>query len=317
MKKWLGLGLKAAISVALVAYLASSFDLGEAASRIAGVDLWWIAVMVGVFMLQLLNNVARWCVVADAIGAPLPFWTAFRILYIAIFLNQALPSTVGGDAARMFFARRAGVSLAGAINGVMLERVVAVLGLILLVVGTQPFLLARIGDNPAKYIFPALAAAGVLGVAALMILDRLPQSLTRWTLVRGLAKLATDTKLLFLKPRPAIVAVVLGVVGTGLIATTAYTLARALRLNVDLLDCLVLIPPVVLITTIPISIAGWGVREGAMVTAFAFIGMQSADAFVLSILFGLANLVLALPGGIIWLSVGAGRLPEPEEETAN
>jgi hypothetical protein len=39
MKKWLGLGLKAAISVALVAYLASSFDLGEAASRIAGVDL--------------------------------------------------------------------------------------------------------------------------------------------------------------------------------------------------------------------------------------------------------------------------------------
>jgi uncharacterized membrane protein YbhN (UPF0104 family) len=316
MKKWLGFVLKAAISVALVAYLATSFDLGDAANRIAAVDPVWMAAMVGVFVLQLVNNVVRWCVVASAIGAPLPFWTAFRILYIAMFLNQALPSTVGGDAARMFFARRAGVSLAGAVNGVMLERVVAVLGLILLVVITQPFLLARIGDNPAKYVFPALAAAGLIGVGVLMVLDRLPQNLTHWALVRGLAKLASDTKLLFLKPRPAMVAVALGVVGTGLIATTAYTLARALHLGVDLLDCLVLIPPVILVTTIPISIAGWGVREGAMVTAFAFIGMTQADAFVLSILFGLAYLVVALPGGAIWLSVGAGKLPT-ESETLN
>ena len=67
------------------------------------------------------------------------------------------PSAIGGDAFRIFLAHKAGVDLKGAVNGVMLERVATLAGLILLVVMTQPFLLARIGDNPAKYVFPALA----------------------------------------------------------------------------------------------------------------------------------------------------------------
>jgi len=56
-----------------------------------------------------------------------------------------------------------------------------------------------------------------------------------------------------------------------------------------------------LILTIPISIGGWGVREGAMVTAFALVGVPGEGALVLSLLFGVIGLVVSLPGGIVWL----------------
>ena len=316
MKRHLGFALKLLLSVALIAYMAVTFDLGDAAQRIRQADMAWIAAAIALFAVLMANNALRWEIVIAAINARLGFWAALRMIYIAAFFNQALPSTIGGDAARMVLSRRSGLSLAASINSVMLERVVAVFGLIILVVATQPFLLSRIGDNPAKYVFPLLAAAGVAGICFLMVLDRVPEAWRKWTLVRGLAQLAADAKRLFLHPGYAIAAVALGVTGQLLVSALFYALAKALGLEqVDLLDCIVLIPPVILITTIPISIAGWGLREGAMVTLFAFVGVGQSDAFVLSVLFGVVNLLLSLPGGLVWLASG-GRKAADEAEKA-
>ena len=64
---------------------------------------------------------------------------------------------------------------------------------------------------------------------------------------------------------------------------------------------MVLVPPVLLVTTLPISIAGWGVREGAMVGAMALIGVPQEGALVLSLILGLLSLIACLPGGVVWM----------------
>ena len=66
-------------------------------------------------------------------------------------------------------------------------------------------------------------------------------------------------------------------------------------------------PLVLLVTTVPVSIGGWGVREGAMVFAFGLIGVSEHSAFVLSFLFGLLVVAVSLPGGLIWLMSGERR----------
>jgi uncharacterized membrane protein YbhN (UPF0104 family) len=67
--------------------------------------------------------------------------------------------------------------------------------------------------------------------------------------------------------------------------------------------------------TLPISIAGWGVRETAMVSAFSFVGIPDASTLVLSILFGIVTMLTALPGGLVFLTAG-GRKMEQEELAA-
>jgi hypothetical protein len=57
---------------------------------------------------------------------------------------------------------------------------------------------------------------------------------------------------------------------------------------------------VILVTVVPISIAGWGVREGAMVVAFGFINVPASAAFAVSVLFGLTLAAASLPGSILW-----------------
>jgi len=276
-------------------------------------DIGYLLAAAGVFMLLLANNTARWRTVMRAIDAVLPLWRSFQILYVGVFFNQTLPSSVGGDAVRMILARKHGLTLQGAVNGVMLERVVNVFGLIVLVVAAQPLLLARIGDNPAKYIFPAFAVLAVIGVVFLMLLDRIAKRFQDYKIVRWLANLAADTKGLFFAPALAAAGVALGVMGNILVAAMVYMLAMSLGLEVTLIDCLVLIPPVLLITTIPISIAGWGVREGAMVAAFALIGVAEGDAFALSILFGLVGIIVSIPGGLLWIAGGYRKSDIAEE----
>jgi hypothetical protein len=63
-------------------------------------------------------------------------------------------------------------------------------------------------------------------------------------------------------------------------------------------------PPVLLIATIPVSIAGWGVRESSMIAAFAYARLAESDGLTLSVLFGAVSFAVGIVGGIVWISSG-------------
>ena len=84
--------------------------------------------------------------------------------------------------------------------------------------------------------------------------------------------------------------------------TAAWGTAKALAVPLDFAHALFLVPPIILISMIPISIAGWGVRENAMVVAFAYAGLPESDGLVVSLLFGAAFFVVGAIGGLIWIA---------------
>jgi hypothetical protein len=84
----------------------------------------------------------------------------------------------------------------------------------------------------------------------------------------------------------------------------AWCCIKAIAAPVTFLQVLFLMPPVLLISTIPISIAGWGVRESGMIAAFAFAGLAQSDGLTLSILYGATSFVVGLIGGIVWIVSG-------------
>ncbi|MBF0392515.1 MAG: flippase-like domain-containing protein, partial [Alphaproteobacteria bacterium] len=297
LKSWLIWGAKLGFSGVLIWYLIGKVDLDEAWRRGSAIQADWLAVSVGLMLAQIALATWRWHSVMRAIDAVLDFRQTLRILYMGTFFNLALPSSIGGDALRVWKARRAGLTLAAALNSVMLERVATLFGLVLLVAVTQPLLLSRLDDVPGAWVFPILTLMGLAGIGVLMVLDQLPEGFRRWRVMRGLAQLAGDTRRLFLTPRHAVITLGLAVLGHANLALVVHALAVGLGIEVSVVDCLVLVPPVILLTMLPISVAGWGVREGAMVAAFGFVGVPAASALALSILYGLVVIVTGLPGG--------------------
>jgi uncharacterized membrane protein YbhN (UPF0104 family) len=130
--------------------------------------------------------------------------------------------------------------------------------------------------------------------------------------LRDLARLAVDSRRVLFAPATAIPLLLLSILSHALTAVAVYTFARGLQLDLSVWDCLALFPAVILVTIIPISFAGWGLREGAMVAFFGFAGVDPDTALALSLAFGVTLLAAALPGGAFWLTWNGAR----SEQTA-
>ena len=304
LKKWIVLALKVAVSVALLAYLAANMDLAAAWQRMLAVAPLMLALAIVVMFVQFGICALRWSAVMQAIGAGLPLRDLARIFFIGSFFNQALPSAVGGDAVRIFMVHKLGLSLGRAFNGVMLERVAIVVSIPLLATFVLPWFLPNVDDRYVPWIWAAFAflvAGSVVGIALLVLLKKLPKNFHHWRLVKGLVGLGDDARRLFLSGRRTVAVLMWSVVGNANVSFAVYLLGRGLGLDIGVIDALAISPFVMLATTVPISIGGWGVREGVMVFSFAMIGISEDGSFALSILLGLAILVTSLPGGIVWL----------------
>ncbi|EPY02342.1 lysylphosphatidylglycerol synthase transmembrane domain-containing protein [Magnetospirillum fulvum] len=301
----------------MIWFVFSKIDLTSAWAQARTLDPSMLIVALLLGLLQVWLGAFRWWLVLRALKATFTTVQTFIVYYIGVFFAIILPGAVGGDAVRMWTARRSGLSLSASINSVMLERAATVLALVLLVAITQPLLLARVPTIPGSWVFPVLSVLGFIGILVLASLDRLPTSLHHWRVVRGLTHLAGDTRQLFFRPTWGGATLIVAMLGHVNLSLQVYALALGLGLDVSVIDCLVLVPPVILIMTLPISIAGWGVRETAMVAAFGYVGVETHSALVLSVLFGLVCTVTALPGGVVWLLSDIRRQKQAESAEAN
>lgn len=302
VKRWLPWVVKGLLSAGLIWFAFRNIDLTEAWGRAKTIEPAMLAIALTVGICQIFIGAGRWWLVLRSLRATFSVFQAIPVFYIGVCFSIVTP--VLGDAVRMWKARQSGLSLKTSVNSVMLERIITILGLVLLVSALEPLLLARVPDIPGTWLFPLLTVTGIAGIAFISQLDRLPASLHRWRVVRGLVHLAGDTRQFIRRVPFSLGTLSVAVFGHANLALIVYLLAVGLKIDVSLLDCLILFPPVILALTLPISIAGFGLRENIMIVAFGWVGVEAGSAAVLGLMFGLTSIVTALPGGLIWMLSG-------------
>ncbi|MGH6953330.1 MAG: lysylphosphatidylglycerol synthase domain-containing protein, partial [Alphaproteobacteria bacterium] len=103
--------LKGAVSGVLIWLLVSGVDLADLWEQLARVGAGDFLVAVALLGALSVPAAARWRGIVAALGAALPLVEAWRIVMVGLFFNQTLPSTIGGDAMRIWQARGAGLDL--------------------------------------------------------------------------------------------------------------------------------------------------------------------------------------------------------------
>jgi glycosyltransferase 2 family protein len=160
---------------------------------------------------------------------------------------------------------------------------------------------AQIDNAVLRYALMMALPLTLLGVAVLAMLDRMPAALRRWSGNR-LDGVAAGTRRVFLAWPLAGNLFGLSALAHVLAALALFALADGLGAPLTVWQSLGLVPAVVLISMFPLSFAGWGIREGAMVVMLGFAGVTPVMALSLSILFGVALLAASLPGLALWLA---------------
>jgi len=294
--------LKLLVTLALVGIVAGNINFQSAVARLGNADFTMMFVVVAVLALVPVLHALRWWMLLRVSGHTLSFFGALRAVMIGYFFNQTLPTSVGGDAYRVWYAYRVGMHLGEAFSSVIIDRLIALAALLVICVLGMPWIFNLIGGGRASWAVVTLVVAGVAGLGFVVLLERLPVRWNHWRMVRGLVRLGSQLRNVFANFRIAVATIAISALGHLIAAMLVALIGFAVRIPLSLTDCLLLVPLVMLIAMVPISIAGWGVREGAMVVAFGFVGIAPSDAFLLSLLFGLTLLVASLPGGLLWLA---------------
>jgi uncharacterized membrane protein YbhN (UPF0104 family) len=256
----------------------------------------WPAVVAAITLTALTTvcSAWRWRVAAQALGIGIGLPAAVRAYYRSLFLNSVLIGGVVGDVHRaVTHGRRSGDVVLG-LRAVAWERLC---GQVIQAVVTAVVLLTL--PSPVRpalpYVLAGVAAvAGAVGCAALIA--RHTDRRVRSRLTRAARAIAEDLRQGMLAPRvwPQLVLASLLVVA-GHTATFVIA-ARVAGSTAPLGELLALLMVVQTATVIPLSIGGWGLREGAAAWAFAAAGFGAATGVTIATLYAVLMLTAVAPG---------------------
>lgn len=269
---------------------------GPEALRLLTTAQWgWLVVALALLMLHTVLAALRWRVTAAGLDITLTRREALSEYFLAQLVNTTLPGGVLGDAGRVARSRH-DAGLAPAAGAVVVERVIGQLAL-LTVLGWG-FLLTLI--LPTSVVWPrgiavtialVLSVSCVAMVVATVILCRAPPRPDG-----RLARLADGIRRSVASPGVARTQAVLSAGTTGCILAAFACCAAAVGAPLPVIAVVAVVPLVLLAMLVPISVGGWGVREGAAVALLPVAGVTGSEALATSVAFGVLAVVAALPG---------------------
>lgn len=235
----------------------------------------------------------RWSRVVGRLGVDLPLRYAVAAYYRSQFVNATLPGGVLGDVHRAVRHGRHAGRLGLGVRGVAWERAI---GLGVYITGAVTIAALTPSLRAFALVLGAMVAVGALAALALPLLVRRS---ARWG--RRLRSVAADAR------------EILGAGGLrwGLLAVSLVTAAghtaifvlaaRSAGVERPALE-LVPVAMVVLVgSTVPTNLAGWGPREATAAGAFASVGLSADQGVTVAVVYGVLALVATLPGAVLLL----------------
>lgn len=225
---------------------------------------------------------------------------SLRIWFSGLLVSQVFITFIAGDVARALQLAQAGVPRLLAGQVIVLDRAIGFVTLMVLVVATVPILFGLSSDATTVWAIAGLCGLGILAFiigACLPDISRfLPDRVSSLRLVRVLGDCIASLRLA--RSSPIITARVFGlsVVMHLLNVFAMACIATSIGLQVDLGALMAIALPSLLLSLLPISLSGWGVREAAMITGFSLLGVSAANALAVSIGFGLSLIATSLLG---------------------
>ena len=288
VRQWIQL-IGTLISFILLVYLMTRQNWQLTLQKLGMVPVYlWIACLLLVVMTMICNGL-RWYSLLHAQKVDIPLSEVWKIVFAGAFASNFLPSTIGGDAFRVVSLLRYTPNKALSLASVFVDRGLNVLGMLAFL----PFAWITFG-SPLQYI-PAHSTIGGSFSSALV--------LNKWwlRLRRFKDRAAESFAVWWRNPLSLVEAFSFSLLSDFIFFASIWLLARGLGMQVSYLQVMGVTSITYLLTLLPISINGYGLREFLITTLYMQLGASVGQASVLALLSRFFLLVETLPGAL-WLS---------------
>ncbi len=302
-KFWINL-LKTILTLILLAVIIN--QLRHISLRDLFSSIHWSTFILACFLF-ILNNAFgawRWKTLAKKFALELNLFKLLKYYYIGNFVSFFLPTSIGGDVARMYFLQRDEQSIEIGSSTVIIERILGILAIFVIFSFSMLLGLRNLTEIPSLWSALAILA---LFLFAIWVIFYFP---AKWfekllffpekvndklrNIFSELQSFKKETVLL-------IKATILSVCFQLMMILSYYFLAASIDLSIPFRYFLLFMPLIWILSLLPISLNGLGVREGSFVYLFSSLGYPSELVSLVSVLGLFILIVQGLMGGIIFL----------------
>jgi len=285
---------QALVTIGLLALLWQVADGSDALEALASANPAWMLVALAALTLHTVLAAERWRLTAGSLGLPLRRGHALREYYLAQLVNSTVPGGVVGDAGRAVRSREQ-AGLAVAAQAVVVERFAGQVALL----ATMAIAVTVTTLAPGGLDWPAwmLGLAATVTLASLALVGLLLAA--RWLPGRvgpRVAELSRTAAVALVGRRVWLPQLALSAGTTACILIAFWASAAAIGLSLPFAAVVTLVPLILLTMLVPITISGWGLREGAAAALLPLAGATASASLAASIVFGLLGLVAVPPG---------------------
>lgn len=298
------------VSLGLLVWLGLTVHWHEIGAALVGIDpVWLLAAIISVGG-SIVISTTKWLLVLKAQQKPVRWHFLWRTYWEGLFLNNFLPSSIGGDALRIIRVGQRLHDMAGGTASVVMERVLAAAGIGL--TGLLGALVLQRIDSAALVLFVGLLL--VTGMISGLILSGISPG-GHGRIRQFFQQMAAHGQEIRQHWLILMGVLILSVVFQLLVVAVNYCLFRALHVNaIGWWEACYIIPVTSVVALIPFSINGFGLREGAYVQLLQSYQVSPSMAFSCSLLFAFLVSLCSLYGGILLLIRRKG---EPESVKRN
>lgn len=293
---------KPAISVIALGALLLWADSSEILDRVSTLSLGVWAVAVGFATGQVLLTASRWWLFLANRTTGRSFFAVLEIHLLGLIAGSFLLGGLGSAIMRAALVHRLRIPLATGLASVLADKLAATAGLAVLLLATAPFALTMTGSatiwNAALWASASVAAAVVIMVP--LVRTQLGREF-RTDVARFLARIWSVLGEIARDRSTISRALGLTVVSQLFLFAATFAIANGMEIRVSFWQLLVIFPAVSFVASLPISVGGWGIREGAMVFALSLLGVGFESALTLSIVVGFTSLAAILPAALLCL----------------
>jgi len=293
---------KVTVTLGLMVYIFTEIDINKIKFSFKEINISYIFITFFILLTQTILASYRWFFVNSHLKIDLPFYKVIKYLWVGLFFNQALPSSIGGDAMKIYFLKQNKISLSKSTLTVLTDRLFGLLGLIILVVTSLIVLQNNdLVTDLNRSIFLVLIGL-TLTFLMLQIFKKFLKSYLRNSVLYILIEII-DNFLGLLSDRSVGLKIFSLSIAIHLLSIFAvYFIALSIGENINIEVLLYVVPIFTFLMILPISLAGWGVRETIVIKLLPIFFIAPENAFLISIIYGLMTLLISLPGGIFWLT---------------
>lgn len=297
---WLLRVLQITVMAGIAWLLWRAVDWRDALALLRSADPRWLVLAALALTVQTILSALRWRVTAGQLGIAIPVPDALREYYLSQVVNQSLPGGVLGDASRAVRARgQAGLLASG--QAVVFERVAGQIGLLaVLLIGVGLSLLVPTGMTwPEWLILPLVIGVCVLICIAVVVWFQATAETAFGRTLRSFQHAVLGRDVWRVQGMLSI--------STAFCNVAAFVFcAVALGVALPALAAAALVPLILFAMVLPLSISGWGLREGAAALLFPLVGASMGEGLAVSIAFGLVFLSTVVPGLVLtWMRPNA------------